>query len=92
METVKLHWNFIDKKWNLVEIGTVIPTENYGRSYVIPAEAHFIDPRKSRLVRLAYKLHLFYRKLNPKKLKPQRLNKDLSVFKNLDLGEKWDIE
>lgn len=63
METVKLYWNFTDKKWNLVEIGTVIPEGNYGRSYNIPAEMHFIDPRKSRLVRFAYKIHLFLKRI-----------------------------
>ena len=88
MQTVKLHWNFIDKKWNLVEIGTEIPEGNYGRSYVIPAEAHFIDPRKSRLVMLAWRLHLFLKKYMPKKA--EKLNPNLSVFKNTRLGEKWD--
>jgi carbonic anhydrase len=63
MQTIKIYWNFTEKKWNLVEIGTIIPEEKYVKSYVVPAEAHFIDPRKSRLVRLAWKLHHIFTKL-----------------------------
>lgn len=85
MQTVKLYWNFTDQKWNLVEIGTEIPKGNYGRAYVIPVEAHFFDPRKSRLVRLAWRLHIFFRKFIPEK--PQKINPNLSVFKNNALGE-----
>jgi len=88
MQTVKLYWNFSEQKWNLVEIGTIIPEGNYGRQYVIPAEAHFIDPRKSRLVRLSWRAHLFFKKYMPKKT--EKLNPDLSVFKNISLGEKWE--
>lgn len=87
MENVlKLHWNFEKKIWNLIEIGTEVK-EGMNRGYYIPAEVHFIDPRKSKLVRLAWKLHLFFRKFIPEK--PQKINPDLSVFKNSALGEVW---
>jgi hypothetical protein len=85
--TLKLHWNFEKKNWSLIEIGTEVK-EGMNRSYYIPSEAHFIDPRKSKLVRLAWKLHLFLRKFTPEK--PQKINPNSSVFKNNALGEKWD--
>ena len=66
MQTIKIYWNFTDKKWNLVEIGTIIPEVKYVKSYVVPAEAHFIDPTKSRLVRFAWKLHNILKKLDLK--------------------------
>ena len=66
MQTIKIYWNFTDKKWNLVEIGTIIPEGKYVKSYVVPAEAHFIDPTKSRLVRFAWKLHNILKKLDLK--------------------------
>lgn len=88
MQTVKLYWNFTDKKWNLVEIGTVIPKDNYSRCYVVPAEANFINPRKSRLVRLAWKLHLFLIKFAPKNMK--KTNENSSAFLNSGLGVKWE--
>lgn len=78
MQTIKFYWNFTDQKWNLVEIGTIIPEGQYVRSCVVPAEAHFIDPRKSRLVRLAWKLHHIFGKIKIKK--PKKINADLSVF------------
>jgi hypothetical protein len=90
MEEVKLHWNFIEKKWNLVEIGTIIPEVNYSRKYVFPAELHFIDPRKSRLVRLAWMIHNFFEKLNLKKTK--KINSDLSIFENPKIGEPWQLK
>lgn len=57
--TVEVHWNFKSKKWNLVEIGTEIKNGD-NRSYYVCSEMHFIDTKKSRLVRLAWKIHLFF--------------------------------
>lgn len=73
---LKVYWNFTDKKWNLVEIGTVIPEGNYCKSYVIPAEAHFIDPKKSRIVRIAWKLHKFIEKI---KFKIYKLRQKIKI-------------
>lgn len=62
MENVlKIHWNFEENKYNLITIGTEVK-EGMQIAYYIPEEAHFINPKESRLVRVAYKLHLFINK------------------------------
>jgi len=84
MQILKLHWNFTDKKWNLIEIGTEIPKGSYERFYVVPAEVNFIDPTKSILVRLSWRVHLFFIKYMPNKNKktimPQSCKSDVSKW------------
>ena len=59
-----IHWNYRDKKWNLKEFDSEIDNPVY-RCYIIDEEFGFIDPRKSWLVRIAYKIHcLFNVKIN----------------------------
>lgn len=59
---LKIHWNFEENKYNLIKIGTEVK-EGMQRCYYIPKEAHFINPKESKLVRVAYKLHLIINKL-----------------------------
>lgn len=56
MEILKVYWNYESEKWNLVE-SDINP--NRTKQYVIPKKT--IDPSESRLVRIAYKINLFFK-------------------------------
>ena len=70
----KIHWNTIDQKYNLIECDD-IKIENYV-CYVVPRKT--IDYNESRLVRLAYRIHLFFKRYTKNKIN-SFINSDLGI-------------
>jgi hypothetical protein len=66
MKTIKIHWNYVEKKWNLIKIGTEIPKENFIKGYVVTKEMSFIDPNETWFLRTCYKIHLILKHLKRK--------------------------
>jgi hypothetical protein len=59
---LKVYWNYAEDKWNLIEMGAKIESGHY-KSYVVPE--HLLL-KSSRLVRIAWKIHLIIEKIKSK--------------------------
>lgn len=69
---LKVYWNYAEDKWNLIEMGAKVERGHF-KSYVV---TDYILFKKSRLVRIAWKLHKFIEKI---KFKIYKLRQKIKI-------------
>lgn len=86
-EPIKVHYNFKEQKWNLIVVDEDLLRNATNKGYYLPKQAYFIDPTKSKLVRVAWKIHCFFQRF---KCNPKQKDSSLSAFLNPSLGTDWE--